>query len=341
MKLAKLKRKPRGNPIMPMLAAGLLCVLGAPAVAGPIGAVGDVYVSDIDGIYQYDGLTGASVGLFASRGIREFNGQAWGPDGNLYAMDNGVIGRWSVDKFDGNTGALLGTVVNFNNTSVLSFGKGLTFGPDGDLYVGDWYQHRINRYEAGTFAPKASYVAVTGDGLGSPNGMTFAPNGNLLVISGGYNKVLQFDTSGNGVDLLGTFADLPGAQQAYDLTFGPNGNLFVTSGYTGGVMEFDGNSGAYISHFVANGDGGTALGLRFDNHDRLLLSIDSVNYGSRVVAYDGISGAPLGDFYPPGGGGAGEYGIPGYLSIKVPEPATISLLLIGGIALIRRRGVGG
>lgn len=311
------------------LTVGLALAICEPTAAGPIGAIGDVYVSDgdIGGIFQYDGLTGAPVGLFASRGARTFLANAWGPDGNLYAVTTANPNRWDVDKFDGTTGAWLGAAVPHLNDGTASVGKGIAFGPDGDLYVGDWFDARIDRYEAGTFTLKASYLHVDGDYLGTPNYMTFAPNGRLMVVAGGFNRVLQFDTSSDGLSLLGTFATIPGAQQPQDLAFGPNGNLFVTGGYTGGVTEFDGTTGAFVQDFVPqNGTLGN-IGMRFDNHGRLLVATsgnDPHAYG--VVAYDADTGDFLSDFIPYGSGGLSS---PIYMSIKVPEPTTISLLLIG------------
>lgn len=330
------------------LAAGVALAVCGPAFGGVTGAIGDVYVSDGDqtGIHQYNGLTGAHVpngsqNYFAGRSPRTPYGNAWGPDGNLYAANFGTYGRWSVDKFDGNTGAMLGTVVNYNNTAVTSVAKGLAFGPDGDLYVGDWWRARIDRYQAGTFAPKASYVAVAGENLlGTPNGMTFAPNGNLMVISGGFNKVLSFNTSANGLSLIGTFADLGLSQQPQDLAFGPNGNLFVTGGgqaFGGGgnVMEFNGSTGAYIRDFVPTIPGATVSNLVFDNHGRLLVSVWGGVGGYRVDAYDAASGNPLGIFIAEGSGGIGT---PYFMSIKpVPAPTTLSVLLVGGLSLVRRR----
>jgi len=315
------------------------------AVGAELGAPGDVYVSDgyVGGVFQYDGASGNLEGLFASRSTRTFGANAWGPDGNFYAVSNASMNRWDVDMYDGNTGVWVQTVVPHLNDGAPSVGMGIAFGPDGDLYVGDWYRARIDRYAAGSFTLKSSYAHVDGDNLGTPTGMALAPDGNLLVISGGFNKVLEFDTGDGELNLLGEFAALTGSQQPRDLTFGPNGNLFVTGGGTafgggGNVMEFDGTTGAYLGDFVPTLSTQTTAGLRFDNYGRLLVSVyDAVN-GYRVRMFDATTGAPLGDFYGPGEGGGGLDGSPYYMSIKpIPEPATISLLVIAGLLLVRRR----
>jgi len=304
------------------------------AAGNELGAIGDLYTNGDNGdgtesIYQYDGVTGATVGVFTPYGGAGIGGMAWGPDGNLYAISGISPTRWNLTKIDGNTGAKLGNVISYNDPTTPSAAKGIAFGPDGDLYLGDWYQHRIDRYEAGSFTLKASYQAVPGDSLGTPNYMTWAPNGNLMVVSGGWDSVLEFDTANDGVNLLGVFSTLPGVQQPQDLAYGPNGNLFVSGGYAGNVQEIDGTTGAYIGEFVPTESGRlSATGLLFDDHGRLLLT-SSETGGARVLAYDAITGAPLGAFTEPGSGG--------YLTIKPPEPATISLLLVG-VALLARRG---
>ena len=59
-------------------------------------------------VLQYDGVTGASLGSFATAGIAAPAGMAFGRDGHLYAasrLDHRVV------RYDGTTGALLGDFV--------------------------------------------------------------------------------------------------------------------------------------------------------------------------------------------------------------------------------------
>ena len=87
--------------------------------------------------------------------------------------------------------------------------------------------------------------------------------------------------------------------------------------------------------FVPPNANDNTLGLVFDGYGRMLVATAFNTY--RVAAYDANSGNLLGDFIPAGSGGISS---PITLSIKpVPEPATIGLLLVGGIVLGRRRGV--
>ncbi len=314
-------------------AIGVALALGGSATAGSIGAAGDDYVlgfADVDNtipvVLQYDGATGDLVGPFATRSGGQYNGMTWAPNGNLFTTHMSTFGSWRVQEYDGQTGAFLGNRVIYS-TGDFSVGKGLAFGPDGDLFVGDWAKGSINRYDGTTYALKASTPMST---IGTPNGMRFAPNGHLMVVGGGFNEVREFDVSGGGISSIGVFASVAGGSQPQDLTFGPNGNLFVALGGPGGVAEFDGLTGAPLGMFVPNGD--TDNGLAFDAHGRLLVSTFPTG---RVEAYDATTGAPLGPFLTDG---LGEVAYPTIITVKpVPEPATIGLLLIGGFALLRYR----
>jgi len=331
MKTAKLQRLLRKNSALPMVAAGMLfvlVVLGAlavPAVAGPIGAAGDIYVIGkteiISGfgspaVLQYDGETGDLVGPFASFVYSGFMGMAWGPNGNLYITNWVTYGNWMIQEYDGQTGAYIQDVVT-HNTGDQSVAKGITFGPDGDLYRGDWYYGTITRYDGTTFAEK--HVTPL-SGIGTPNGMRFAPNGNLLVVSGGFNTVEEYDVRDGIITPIGTFASNPGSIQSQDLTFGPNGNLFVGLGGAGGVSEFDGVTGAPLGQFVPMDSELPNNGLAFDNFGRLLVA--DIHPVSRVDAYDAVTGAPMGPFLTDGFGdiGGGILSIPTIISIKPSLP---------------------
>lgn len=312
------------------------------ALAGPIGAAGDVYISDgyAGGLFQYDGVTGDLVGLFASRGSRTFMAHAWGRDGNLYAVTTASPSRWDVDKFDGQTGAWLGSVVTHLNDGQPSVGKGLAFGRTGDLFVGDWYRFEINRYDGTTFSLESTYDAVPGDNLGTPNYMAFGPNGNLMVVSGGFNRVLEFDTSGNSVNLIGEFAHIVGGSQPQDLVFTPQGTMYVSARGTAGISEFDATTGAFIRNLVLPDANLSPIGMALDNQGRLLVAVGfgGSAYDGGVSMFDSVTGAFLGEFFSYPNGGGGVDGSPIYITIKpVPGPATVLLAPIAMLASRRRR----
>jgi len=306
MSMLKTTSKTRKSKAAVMGSAVLAMAFSGLAMAGPPGAVGDVYVvgswinangNTAPAVTQYDGVTGAEVGRLASRMGGQFNGMTWGPDGNLYASQQlGGSGRWRIAQFDGQTGDFIQNVINVVDAG-FSVAKGLVFGPDGDLYVGDFFAQRIIRYDGTTFVEKSS--TPTGEIVGTPNGMHFAPNGNLFVLSGGFNAIKEYDVSAGGVTFLGIFANIPGAVQPQDFTWGPNGNIFVTRGSVGGVAEVDGTTGAFIANFTPPDSSMGTNGLAFDDYGRFLVSI--IFPDNQVVAYDATTGVLAGPFITPGG----------------------------------------
>src|SRR5205809_830642 len=109
--------------------------------------------------------------------------------------------------------------------------SGLTFGPDGNLYVGGAIS-KVLRCDgaAGEFID--SFVPGFSGGLLNPNDLVFGPDGNLYVGSGAFTgKVLRYD--GATGEFIDTFASGGGLSLPGGLAFGPDGNLYVSSpGFT-------------------------------------------------------------------------------------------------------------
>ena len=61
-----------------------------------------------DAVLQYDGVTGASIGSFATSGLDEPAGTTFGRDGHLYVASRG---DHRVVRYDGTTGAVVGDFV--------------------------------------------------------------------------------------------------------------------------------------------------------------------------------------------------------------------------------------
>ena len=110
---------------------------GADGLSAPAGLAfsrdGDFHVAggDDNAVLRYDGVTGASIDVFATAEMHGPAGIAVGRDGHLYVssrLDDRVL------RYDGTTGAFMGAFVEAGSGG-LDEPTGLAFGPDGHLYV--------------------------------------------------------------------------------------------------------------------------------------------------------------------------------------------------------------
>ncbi len=165
----------------------LTCLLfSLPALAGPPGAPGDLYVPFGGKVVQFDGTSGALVGDFVpqgSGGLIFGRGLDFGPNGNLFVLSGSPIAR--VLEYDGSTGAFVGEFVA-PGSGGLGHGRALLFRSNGNLLVatdGAANTHFINEYDGITGAFVGLFVDLgsTSSGVVPGEGLTFGPNGNLFV----------------------------------------------------------------------------------------------------------------------------------------------------------------
>src|SRR5262249_1445278 len=140
-------------------------------------------------------------------------------DGNLYVASQSGGG---ILRYDGQTGQFIDTFIQPGESGPL-YAYALTFGPDGNLYVGS---------AGGSLAGILPYNGHTGPPIPAPgnSGAVFIP---LL---------------GYGSDLLNTMS----------LAFGPNGNLYVSNFYQslegalyGDILRFNGQTGQFMGTFIS------------------------------------------------------------------------------------------
>jgi hypothetical protein len=99
----------------------------------------------------------------------------------------------------------------------------LVFGPDGNLYVGNYENSSIVRLNGATGEFIDTFVSSGSGGLSGPGPlMLFGPDNNLYICSEGNNRVLRFDGT------TGAFVDVFIAAGAGGLSF-PHGLSFTNT----------------------------------------------------------------------------------------------------------------
>jgi hypothetical protein len=112
-----------------------------------------------------------SAGAFFPTGI------AVSPAGDIYVSAYGAQPQ-AILRFDGQTGASLGTFATDLGPAQLAFG------PDGNLYVSEFFGTNVRVYDAHPGANFGTRLADAATGLTSAQGLAFAANGDLLVGDG-------------------------------------------------------------------------------------------------------------------------------------------------------------
>jgi streptogramin lyase len=236
-----------------------LLVSGGTAAAAVIYASGNNNVFLSGSVFRFDSVSG--TGTKYSAGSEEFEGIDVGVDGNLYvtANDLGIGNR--VVRINTTTGA--GSTFVAANAGGLSLPHGLTFGPDGHLYVASQVSNGsgttgILKFNGTTGASMGTFVAAGSGGLVSPFKPLFGADGRLYVSDFSGHAVRRYAAS------TGAFIDtfVPsgsgGLNSPTGIEFGPDGNLYVADTSSDDIRRYNGTTGSFISTFVPAGSGGLA-----------------------------------------------------------------------------------
>lgn len=156
--------------------------------------------------------------------------------------------------YDLGTGAPRGAFV----ASALDNPVGLTFGPDGHLYVASADDDRVARFDGATGAWLAD--VVSGAPLDGPRDLAFGPDGALYVGNAATNEVLRYDPATGG--LTGRFG-ATGLSGPTGFTFDEDGALWVAGVLSQTLHRFDLATGSELerrTHPLLRGPHDLALG---------------------------------------------------------------------------------
>jgi len=194
-------------------------------------------------------------------------------------------------SFDGQTGDF--NEVFISSPSLVGELRGLTIGPDGDIFGCFRTGDRILRFDGETGCFKETFVPDNSGGLVNPIDLAFGPDGNLFVLSSNLGIYRYDGTTGAFIDLFIpvdsgiTYELYAPSSLVMDL---PNDRLLVSDMNNGSVLEFTASTGSYDGYFVSpysNGlDAPRGMVLGPDSH----LYVSSLTNDGAILRFNGATG---------------------------------------------------
>ncbi|OWY70898.1 hypothetical protein B7486_14975 [cyanobacterium TDX16] len=264
---------------------------------------------------EYNATTGAFGGPFAP----SVNGQGQLGVKLNAAGDRMLVGHFGggVDEFDANTGAFIKT---YNGGPGIGTQWAGLYAPTGGVYIGSWDTDDVREYDATTGA----FIRVVTTLL-DPSDMRIGPNGNLFVCSYSGSGVKEVDAITGALVNQWT---IPVGARANDIEFLPNGEPLVSALGFNQVYHYD-TSYNLLGSFSGTGWGNTH-GIEISPFDGNIYVVDGVT--AQVHIFDPVTFNEIDSmFLTPG-----PQGKIVDLAFRVPEPATLGLLL-PALLLIRRK----
>jgi DNA-binding beta-propeller fold protein YncE len=305
---------------------------------------GGLWVADAMN-YRVEHVSNTGTYISASGSFGTGIGQFRAPHGLF--MDGGLLDIadpyvYSIQRFTISAGVLtysstLGGVPpaagGFNGTFAAAYG------PRGELYVVDWFNDRIQK-----FNPDGSFAMQWG-GYGSPTGSFIFPRGIAVTPDG--NTVVVTNSEDNRIDLFGSTGTYVGTVKPSGTTFSrpqqtalaPDGSYWVADTLDNRVVHLN-SAGTVLGNFTNGGAMKTPQGIAMDAEGNLYVS-DSGN--NAVEKYD-QSGTLIATLATPGSGPTNVsqpfaitvIGLPGHETLLIGDAGNNRILELGtnGAALL-------
>ena len=247
----------------------------------------------------------APTGIIANLGLNAARGVALAPDGTIYVADTGnsrilqldprgrLLKSWGSRTPDGQVPPGAGTFIE---------PWGLAVDSQGNVYVADTWNHRIQKFDAtGTFEKEWGSFGQLNEGpnyMWGPRGITVGPDNRVYVTDTGNKRVVVFDANGKFLQEFGREGE-GRLDEPVGIAVGGNGQIYVADTWNARVVVFS-PDGSLLTQWAVQGWAGDSLDnkpyIAVDRENRVYVT-DPERY--RVIVFSD-SGVPLAAF--------GQYG---------------------------------
>ncbi len=248
---------------------------------------GNIFIADLtDIVREMHATSGTAVTTYNSSEIVDPYDVTFGSDRKAYIASRG---NHRIVRINPETASV--TTFVAASSGGLNGPSGLTFGPNGNLFVTSLLNNNVLEFNGGSGAFVRIFAAAGSGGLASPYGLEFGPNGNLFVAGG--NRVNEYDGSTGAFVRNFVVPGSGGLNDARGIAFLPDGRLLVVSRGTNRVLAYDAN-GASLGQFNDEYPLGGLWGIRVGPNGNVF--VVRVSGGVRIVEYDATNGRYIRSF---------------------------------------------
>jgi DNA-binding beta-propeller fold protein YncE len=244
--------------------------------------------------------------VITTLGMNGARGLALAPDGTLYIADTGnsrilhvdssgtILESWGSRTPEGQMPAASGTFIE---------PWGVAVDKDGNVYVADTWNHRIQKFDAnGNFLKEWGGFGQPDVGssyLWGPRGITVSPDGRVYVTDTGNKRVVVFDSDGAFLQEFGREGD-GRLDEPVGIALGSDGQVYVADTWNLRVAVFSAG-GSLITQWPVQGWAGDSLDnkpyLSIDWQDRVYIT-DPERYRAVVFSPTGEPFVAFGQYGP-------------------------------------------